>query len=44
VIHRPQLEQLASQGPAGQDRLRKLLRKTAASTSPASALVMPQRF
>jgi CheY-like chemotaxis protein len=40
VIHRPQLDQLAGQGPAGQDRLFKLLRKTAAP----AALVMPQPF
>ena len=43
VIQRPQLEQLTSQGPAGQDRVHKLLRKTAASGA-AAALVMPQPF
>ncbi len=42
VIHRPQLEELASHGSAGQDRLHKLLRKTAASIAAAATLVMPQ--
>jgi CheY-like chemotaxis protein len=44
VIHRPQLEHLTSQGPGGQDRLHKLLRKTAASMATAATLVMPQPF
>jgi CheY-like chemotaxis protein len=43
VIHRPQLEQLATQGPAGQDRLYKLLRKTAAAGAAASAMASGPR-